>query len=110
MNIPQANISDMNVRSAIIINDNENNLICAEIEPTQLINQRATLETEGIISHTPLSRNTCFFLTIPYYNCMILSTPDDHKIKIIFVVMFLSYTGILFFIIYLLNHDEPMKE
>lgn len=109
IDIPEANTIRINVGSGVIIHDNSNNLICTEIEPTRLINQTATLETECIIAETLPSNNSRLYITIPNYNSGIFNSPNDYKIKILFLLMFLSYTSVLFFIIFLLNHRQPMK-
>lgn len=116
MDIPVANTVEISVNPGTIINDNSNNLICTDIEPRQLTNQTASLETECIMILQPRSRRAFFTITIPNSTnetrtrSTFFSSPDDYKIKIMFLLMFLIYTSALFFIIFLLNHDEPMKD
>ena len=49
MDIPVADIIEINVNPAIIVSDNSNNLIYTETKPKLLINQTAVLERECII-------------------------------------------------------------
>jgi hypothetical protein len=108
MDIPVANTVEISVNPGIFIKDNSNNLICANVEPTQLINQTATLETECIIiSLPPQQTPTLFSITIPNYNFRFCSSPNDYQITILFCCMFLSYTAVLIFIIFLLNNKGP---
>ena len=104
MDIPVANIVKINVSSGIIINDNSNNLIYTDIEPTQLINQTATLEP--IISLPPQSRNTFFSITLPNYNSRIRESNNiDRKIKIMCLFCFFCYSSLfLVSLILLFNH------
>tara|TARA_Y100000389_G_scaffold141203_1_gene139043 strand:+ start:496 stop:906 length:411 start_codon:yes stop_codon:yes gene_type:complete len=60
MNIPIATITDTNVDTAIILNDNSNNIICMNTEAKQIINQMAFLEVShqyDAFSETEFSQN-----------------------------------------------------
>lgn len=60
MNIPIATITDTNVDTAIILDDNSNNMIHINTEATQIINQMAFLEVSqhyDSFSETQISQN-----------------------------------------------------
>tara|TARA_Y100000389_G_scaffold198436_1_gene234941 strand:+ start:981 stop:1307 length:327 start_codon:yes stop_codon:yes gene_type:complete len=103
MDIPIANTVEININPGTIINDNSNNLIYTDVEPTQLTNQTATLEP--IISLSPQSsRNTFFSITIPNYT-IIRSNNFDYKIKVLGLFCFFCYSNLfLISVILMFNH------
>ena len=89
MNIPTANTIIIDVKPAVILNDNSDSIITENVEPRQLTNQIATFEINSITSLQPHSSNSILNNYI--------------KIKIIFLLALLCYIGALFFIIHVIN-------
>jgi len=109
MDIPVANTVEININHGTLIDDNSNNLIYTDVEPTQLTNQTASLETECIIIlHPPQPRNRHFFITIPNSNSNIqMFNNIDRKIKIICLFFLFCYSNIFIVsLIILFNHPR----
>ena len=89
MNIPIATITDTNVDTAIILDDNSNNMIHINTEATQIINQTAFLEVSQSYAFEPetnLSRNRAIGVNydrdnlIFQMNLSISSSPNNNPV------------------------------
>ena len=111
MNIPTANTVEIIVNPGFIITDNSINLMYTNIEAKQLINQAAINEQDYIISLEHPSRiESSFSITIPNSTTRIQShsTPFtrqyNRKLKIMYMLIFLTYMCILFFTVIFISH------
>lgn len=109
MNIPVANTVEISINHGVVITDNSTNLIYTDIEPTQLINQIATLEP--IISMSPQPRNRQFFITIPNSNSNIQGSNNiERKIKIMFFFCLFCYSNIFLISLIILFNRRRQEE
>jgi hypothetical protein len=99
MDIPLANIVEININTGSIINDNSNNLIYADVEPKQLINQTATLEHIIYMSHR---QSNATFSTTPLYPNSGIRVINNFNYKIKITCLFCSFWYFTLFIVSLI--------
>jgi hypothetical protein len=107
MDIPIANFSEIKIDSGIIIEDNCNNLTFTEDKPKQLKNQIA-IQDNCVISITPSSRNSFFFITLPnpitneMNDSSLITNQYNRKLKLLCSLIILIYISIFAFTLIIL--------
>jgi hypothetical protein len=107
MDIPIAIFSEIKIDSGIIIEDNCNNLTFTEDKPKQLKNQIA-IQDNCVISITPSSRNSFFFITLPnpitneMNDSSLITNQYNRKLKLLCSLIILIYISIFAFTLIIL--------